>query len=186
MIFIPAVIRRARAFVGIFKTRRYHCKTKSAVAHISKSPSPTIKETKREGNSMSLTALNIGVARQIGTYSDAVAASGDLRWLFSSGTPGLSLEGTLPPNITAQAELAWCHIEQMLADADMEVSDIVKVTQYLIRAEDIPAYAAVRARHLGEARPASMLLILHGLVRPDFLIEVEVIAARAAHALAAG
>jgi 2-iminobutanoate/2-iminopropanoate deaminase len=131
---------------------------------------------------MTLTALNIGVARQIGTYSDAVTASGDLRWLFTSGTPGLSLEGTLPPDITAQAELAWRHIERMLADAEMDVGDIVKVTQYLVRSEDIRAYATVRARHLGVARPASMLVILNGLVRPDFLIEVEVIAAKAATA----
>jgi 2-iminobutanoate/2-iminopropanoate deaminase len=133
---------------------------------------------------MRLTALDIGVARQIGSYSDAVVAPGDPRWLFTSGTPGLSLEGALPPDITAQAELAWRHIERMLNEAEMDVGDIVKVTQYLIRHDDIRAYAAVRARHLGEARPASMLLILNGLVRPDFLIEVEVIAARAAKARA--
>jgi 2-iminobutanoate/2-iminopropanoate deaminase len=66
----------------------------------------------------------------------------------------------------------------MLDQAGMAVHDIVKVTEYLIRAEDIPPYAKVRARFLGRARPASMLLVIPQLVRPEFLVEVEVIAAR--------
>jgi hypothetical protein len=37
----------------------------------------------------------------------------------------------------------------------------------------------VRSRYLGDARPASMLLIVPGLVRPEFLLEVEAIAAKA-------
>ena len=47
------------------------------------------------------------------------------------------------------------------------------------RAEDIPAYSKVRTRFLGEARPASMLLVIPQLVRPEFLVEVEIIAAKA-------
>ena len=47
--------------------------------------------------------------------------------------------------------------------AGMTVHDLVKVTQYLLRAEDIPAYAAVRKRFLGDARPASMLLVSDAL-----------------------
>jgi enamine deaminase RidA (YjgF/YER057c/UK114 family) len=65
----------------------------------------------------------------------------------------------------------------MLKQADMALTDVVKVTQYLTRAEDISAYAKVRTRFLGEAEPASMLLVIPQLVRPEFLIEVEVIAA---------
>ena len=61
----------------------------------------------------------------------------------------------------------------------MTVADVVKVTQYLTRAEDIPAYAKVRTQYLGDARPASMLLVVNQLVRPEFLMEVEIIAARA-------
>jgi enamine deaminase RidA (YjgF/YER057c/UK114 family) len=59
----------------------------------------------------------------------------------------------------------------------MVLTDVVKVTQYLTRAEDIPAYAAARASFLGSVEPASMLLVIPQLVRPEFLIEIEVIAA---------
>ena len=122
---------------------------------------------------------DIGIARQIGTYSDAVEVPANARWLFTAGTPGLAVDGTLPADITAQAELAWSHIERVLQRAGMTVKDIVKVTQYLVNAADIPAYAAVRARALDGARPASMLLVVPALVRPSFLLEVEVIAAKA-------
>jgi 2-iminobutanoate/2-iminopropanoate deaminase len=122
---------------------------------------------------------NIGIAAQIGAYSDAVETGPNLRWLLTSGTPGLQMNGDLPSDIAGQAELAWKHILRMLARAEMTVADVVKVTQYLTRAEDIPAYSKVRTRFLGEARPASMLLVIPQLVRPEFLVEVEIIAAKA-------
>ena len=127
---------------------------------------------------MSNTSVDIGVARQIGSYSDAVAVAANARWLFTSGTPGLALDGALPGYIAGQAELAWGHIVAMLKQADMTVADLVKVTHYLLRADDIAAYVAVRSRFLGDARPASMLLIVPELVRPEFLLEIEAYAAR--------
>jgi 2-iminobutanoate/2-iminopropanoate deaminase len=128
---------------------------------------------------MAHTIHDIGVANQIGAYSDSIEAGPNLRWLITSGTPGLSAKGELPADIAGQAELAWEHIIRMLDRAGMTVSDVVKVTQYLTRAEDIQAYATVRARFLREARPASILLVIPQLVRPEFLLEVEVMAAKA-------
>jgi len=122
---------------------------------------------------------DIGIARQIGTYSDAVEAPANARWLMTAGTPGLDASGKVPPDVGAQAELAWTHIVAMLKRADMSVHDLVKVTQYLLRRSDIAAYVGVRARHLGSARPASLLLIVPALVRPEFLLEVEAYAAKA-------
>jgi 2-iminobutanoate/2-iminopropanoate deaminase len=121
---------------------------------------------------------DIGVASQIAAYSDSIEVRPNLRWLLTSGTPGLATNGDLPKDISGQAELAWQHIVRMLERADMTVADIVKITQYLTRAEDIPAYGKVRARFLGDRRPASMLLVISQLVRPEFLIEVEIIAAK--------
>jgi 2-iminobutanoate/2-iminopropanoate deaminase len=125
------------------------------------------------------TLHDIGIAAQIGTYGDGVEVPQGARWLYTAGTPGLAADGTLPADIAGQAEIAWTHIVTLLERAGMTVHDLVKVTQYLLHAEDIPAYAAVRKRFLGDARPASMLLVVPALVRPDFLLEVEIVAARA-------
>ena len=77
-----------------------------------------------------------------------------------------------------QAELAWQNIVRILAQADMGVADIVKLTQHLIRREDFAVYREIRTRYLGDHAPASMLTFLPGLVWPNMLIELEVTAAR--------
>ena len=128
---------------------------------------------------MNHTIRDVGVAKQIGAYSDAIEVVPNARWLITSGTPGLALDGRLPSDITGQAELAWTHIISMLNKAEMTVNDLVKVTHYLLHASDIAAYVKVRSRFLGDARPASMLLIVPGLVKPEYLLEVEAIAAKA-------
>ncbi len=128
---------------------------------------------------MSHAVHDIGIAKQIGLYSDAIEAKPNLRWLMTSGTPGFTDAGKIPADIAGQSELAWQNILRVLAKAGMTVHDIVKVTQYLTRAEDIKAYAQIRSRFLGAARPASMLLVIPQLVWPSLLVEVEVIAAKA-------
>ena len=120
---------------------------------------------------------DVGVAARIGKYGDAIEVAPNRRWLFTSGTPGMDEGGALPSDITRQAELAWGHILKMLTAADMSVADLVKITQYLVHAENIPAYVQVRTRVLGDARPASMLMVVAALPRPEFLLEIEAVAA---------
>lgn len=122
---------------------------------------------------------DVGVAARIGAYSDAIEVAPNARWLFTAGTPGLSPDGNLPGDIVGQAEIAWANIVGILARSGMGVHDLVKVTHYLVRPSDIPAYVRVRSRFLGDARPASMLLIVPQLVRPEFLLEIEAYAAKA-------
>ena len=122
--------------------------------------------------------IDVGVAAKIGTYSDAMLVEPGLRWLVTAGTPGMAPDGTTPEGITAQAEQAWKNIIAMLERAGMTVHDLVKVTHYLTRREDLKAYVEVRKRYLGDARPASMLLVVPALVRPEFLVEIEAYAAK--------
>jgi len=84
----------------------------------------------------------------------------------------------LPEGFSEQADLAWKNVIRILGEADMGVEDIVKLTQHLVRREDLQSYREIRSRHLGECAPASMLTILPGLVWPNMLIELEVVAAK--------
>ena len=122
--------------------------------------------------------IDVGVAAKIGTYSDAMLVQPNLRWLVTAGTPGIAPDGTTPAGIAAQAEQAWKSVIAMLEQAGMTVHDLVKVTHYLISADDIKPYVEVRKRFLGDARPASMLLVVPALVRPEFLCEIEAYAAK--------
>src|SRR5215510_2644190 len=78
----------------------------------------------RDGEqSMANRIHDVGIAGQIGTYSDAVEAPANARWLVTAGTPGLDAYGKVPSDFGAQAELAWTHIVAMLKRADMTVHD---------------------------------------------------------------
>ena len=59
---------------------------------------------------MTHTIHDIGVASQIAAYSDAIEARPNLRWLLTSGTPGLSTTGDLPRGHLgpSRARLATC------------------------------------------------------------------------------
>jgi enamine deaminase RidA (YjgF/YER057c/UK114 family) len=116
---------------------------------------------------------DIGVASQIGQYSDAVETSATGRLLFISGTPGLAADGTLPETFEGQADQAWKNVIAILERAGMGTEHLVKVTQYLTRVEDIPKYRPIRSKYLTDNRPAAMLAVIPGLVRPEFLIEIE-------------
>lgn len=124
------------------------------------------------------TITDIGVAAKIGSYSDAILTEPGMQWLFTSGTPGLPENGVLPKDIKGQSELAWTNILSILHKAGMSVKDIVKVTQYLTQPDDVQDYAKIRKKYLGDAKPASMLLVIPQLVWPDILVEVEIIAAK--------
>jgi 2-iminobutanoate/2-iminopropanoate deaminase len=119
------------------------------------------------------TIHDIGVASQIGKYSDATEASGTGRLLFISGTPGLTPEGQLPDTFEEQAEQAWKNVLAVLSRANMGPEHLVKISQYLVRQEDVALYPPIRAKWLGDNRPASMLVVGAGMVRPDILIEIE-------------
>ena len=123
--------------------------------------------------------IDAGVASHIGTYSDAVEVSAPTKIVYVSGTPGIDdSNGELPESFAAQADLAWQNIVNILSAADMTVDDIVKLTQHLIRREDLAGYRDIRTKYLGDARPASMLTFLPELVWSNMLIELEVVAAK--------
>jgi 2-iminobutanoate/2-iminopropanoate deaminase len=120
------------------------------------------------------------VADPIGTYSHGVEVPPNARWLHVAGQIGLRQDGTLPVTVEEQTEVAWQNIVAILGAAGMEVTDLVKITQYLTRLDHFPRYAATRAKFLAGHRPASTGLIISSLVRPEYLVEVEAIAAKAA------
>jgi enamine deaminase RidA (YjgF/YER057c/UK114 family) len=115
----------------------------------------------------------IGVANRIGTYSDAIETTNPGRLLFLSGTPGLTPDGYLSETFEEQAEQAWKNVFALLERAGMGPEHLIKVSQYLVRTEDVQKYPPIRSKWLGEYRPASMLVVVPGLVWPKILIEIE-------------
>lgn len=118
------------------------------------------------------------VAAPRGHYSPGLLVGSDKQWLVLSGQVAVALDGKIPEGIEAQTSLIWQNIKHLLRAANMGVGDIVKITSYLTSAHLLPGFNAARAGVLGEHKPASTLLIVSGLAQPQFLVEIEVTAAK--------
>ena len=111
-----------------------------------------------------------------GYHHGAEVAPG-ARWLHMSGQVGRAPDGTLEEGIRAQTDRCWQNIMAILKEAGMGTDNIVKVTSYLTRREDLPAFREARDTYIGELKPASTLVLVAALAHPDMLVEVDVIAA---------
>ena len=78
-----------------------------------------------------------------------------------------------------QAHAVYDNIETALRAAGATLANVVKTTTYLTGTEHIPALRDVRLeRYKGlQAPPANTLLVVSRLAEPEFLIEIDVVAA---------
>jgi enamine deaminase RidA (YjgF/YER057c/UK114 family) len=118
-----------------------------------------------------------GIAPPFSRYSHAAVAEAGKRWLHVSGQLGVRPDGSVLSGIEAQMHQAWDNVFAILDTAGMTKDDIVKVNVFLTRREDVGIYREIRDRVLEGRMPASTLLIVAGLVLPETLVEIEVIAA---------
>jgi 2-iminobutanoate/2-iminopropanoate deaminase len=120
-----------------------------------------------------------GVAGPFGSYSHGIEVEGPTRFVFGAGQTGVDTDGRIGEGIEEQARLTWRNIEGVLAGAGMEISDIVQLTMLLVNRDDLPTARSVREEFLAGHRPASTLMFVAGLAHPDWLIEVDYVAAKA-------
>lgn len=118
-----------------------------------------------------------GTAPAFSRYSLGVEAPAGARWLFVSGQVGVGPGGAMAEGAAAQMEAAWRNVFAILGSAGMGPGDLVRVNAYLTRAEDVGLYREVRDRMLDGAEPASTLIVISALAHPDWLVEIEAVAA---------
>jgi 2-iminobutanoate/2-iminopropanoate deaminase len=117
------------------------------------------------------------VAPPFSRYSHGLEAPAGARWLYISGQVGVTPDGEVAQGAEAQIEQAWRNVLGVLEAAGMGPRDLVKVTTFLINRADLPTARTVRDRMLKGAEPASTLLFVAGLASPEWLVEIEAIAA---------
>ncbi len=113
-------------------------------------------------------------------YSHAIEVAAGSRLLFCSGQLGMEPDDAIPPTVEGQAERCFENIRAILAEARLTMADIVRINAYVTGREHMQGYMAVRDRYTADPPPASTLMIVGGFTRPEFLVEVEVMAAGAA------
>jgi enamine deaminase RidA (YjgF/YER057c/UK114 family) len=119
-----------------------------------------------------------GIRKPFAKYSHAVEVQAGARLLFCSGQLGISVDDRIPESTEEQAALCFEAIGLCLAEAGMAFSDLVRINAYVTDREHMAPYMAVRDRYVAMPAPASTLMIVGGFTRPEFKVEVEVLAAK--------
>jgi enamine deaminase RidA (YjgF/YER057c/UK114 family) len=105
------------------------------------------------------------------------------RIIFIAGQTALDRNGDLvgKSDFAAQAERVFQNLSVALQSADCTAGNLVKLTVFLRNMRDLSAYREVRNRFFATvsppAAPAVTLVEVSKLYGPDFLIEIEAIAA---------
>ena len=115
----------------------------------------------------------------VGAYSHAIEVPPGARWLFISGQVAVTPDGKIPEGFAEQCQLAWSNLFNVLKSGGMDRQDLVKLTVFMVRESDLPAFREIRDRFLEGWHPATTLIFVRALARPQWLIEIEGIAARA-------
>ncbi|MDH6142910.1 enamine deaminase RidA (YjgF/YER057c/UK114 family) [Kitasatospora sp. GP30] len=96
-----------------------------------------------------------------------------------SGQLALDETGALvgPGDPDAQAGQVFENIHRALAAAGAEFTDVIKLTFYITDVAYLPALRAARDAVIDTANPpASSAVVVAGLIRPEFLVEVDALA----------
>ncbi|MFT3852966.1 MAG: RidA family protein [Ilumatobacteraceae bacterium] len=119
------------------------------------------------------------IAPPAASYAHAVVSDGPQRLLHTSGIVPIAPGGTVPPSIDEQAVVVWSNIAAIVAEAGMSLDDVVSVTTYVVvdLLGALGTVMAARDRALGGRRVASTLVTVPALARPEWKVEIAVVAA---------
>ena len=117
------------------------------------------------------------VCQPLNPYSHGAEVKAGSRLLYLAGQVGVDKEGNIADGFEDQAKLAYANIEAILQDAGMGFENLVKMTTFLINPEDGPKMRDIRKSFLKDVRPPHTLLYVSRFAYPEFLIEVEAVAA---------
>jgi len=119
-----------------------------------------------------------GIRPPFARYSHGVEIPAGHRIVLASGQLGIDENDAIPPGVEAQTRLCFANIRAILAAAGMSLQDIVRINSYVTGREHMPGYMKTRDEFTADPPPASTLMIVSGFTREEFVVEVEVIAAK--------
>ena len=119
------------------------------------------------------------ISKPFTNYAHVVTVEGVQKLVFCAGQVAADVDGkVLPPDsFAAQAKMVMKNLKNALAAGGAKLSDVTKVTIYICNPHDVPMARAILSDYFGKHPPGSTLCILRGLAHPNFLLEIEAIAA---------
>jgi enamine deaminase RidA (YjgF/YER057c/UK114 family) len=118
------------------------------------------------------------IAPPAANYALGVRTVGAEVLLHTAGIVGVRPDGTIPDTAGEQAEVVWTSLLAILGEAGMVPADVVAITTYVVVGEQLGPIMEARDRALDGQLVASTLITVPALVRPEWLVEISLIAAR--------
>ena len=111
-------------------------------------------------------------------YAHGTVVQPHSQLVFTSGTLGIHKDGSIPASAEDQARLALGNVLEILRAAGANEKNVVRINAFVSHRDHLPAYMKARDETMGGVPPtASTLMVVSGFARPEFLVEVEAIAA---------
>jgi reactive intermediate/imine deaminase len=112
-------------------------------------------------------------------YTHIVEVTGPVKTVYIAGQIAFDKDGNVvgKGDIKAQTEQVFKNLQAALTAAGATFADVVKMNTYITDMSNVAAIREIRARYFGTNTPASTLVQVGALARPELMIEIEVIAA---------
>ena len=111
-----------------------------------------------------------------GTRYTHVVRIGD--WAYIAGQTPTDDRGNVVGvgDPAAQVEQVYNNLGKTMESVGGKLTNIVKTTVYVVGSEHLDAIRAAREGRFGDKPPTGTLVIVSGLARPEYLLEIEAVA----------
>ena len=145
---------------------------------------PQKQQSAERGNSMSTQTTNFRLfnpetmAKPVAGYSQVAEVMGG-KLVYIAGQVALDKSGTLvgKDDFPAQVEQVFKNLKAAVEAAGGDFNDVIKLNFYCAESVDpalIPQVRGIRDQYVNTQNPpASTFVVVHRLVRPEWLVEVE-------------
>lgn len=110
-------------------------------------------------------------------YSHGIAIPADHRLVIVAGQLGIDRNDNIPEGSEAQADICFVDIAAILAEDGVTMTNVARLSVYVTAREHMEGYRRSRDRQFPGTLPTTTLIMVAGLVRPEFVVEIEAIAA---------
>lgn len=117
------------------------------------------------------------IAPPFSRYSHGIVVPAGHQLVFCAGQLGVDAAGHVPADSAGQARLCFSNIAAILAEVGWGLQNVVRINAFVTSRDHMAGYMDVRNQLFSEPYPASTLVIVSGFSRPEFVVEIEIIAA---------
>ncbi|ABG30939.1 RidA family protein [Roseobacter denitrificans] len=120
------------------------------------------------------------IAPPFARYSHGIELPAGARLLRTSGQLGQDGDGAVPEGAEPQAAICFANIAAILKETGTQANDVFHISAFVTDRAHMAGYMAARDQFLSQVSvlPTSTLMIVSGFTRPEFVVEVEVWAAK--------